>query len=183
MAAAVQLTFRDIPHSDSVEAHVTRRADKLWKFFERMTKCHVVVDEPHRHSRQGKKFRVEIDLDVPGKRLVISKNPIEKTEELHITIDRAFDDAERVLEDYARQLQADTKARSTPPRGLVTKIFHDRGYGFIADDSDGHEVYFHRNSVIGARFERVSVGAKVRFAEEDGDNGPQASTVYIVSPP
>ncbi len=126
---------------------------------------------------------MEIDLDVPGKRLVISKNPIEKTEELHITIDRAFDDAERVLEDYARQLQADTKARSTPPRGLVTKIFHDRGYGFIADDSDGHEVYFHRNSVIGARFERVSVGAKVRFAEEDGDNGPQASTVYIVSPP
>ena len=108
-------------------------------------------------------------------------NPEDQKEDLHATIDMAFDNAERVLEDYARQLKPDTKIHMTPPRGSITKIFHDRGYGFIAADGDGHEVYFHRNSVIGERFDKLACGTKVRFAEEDGDKGPQASTVHIVS--
>jgi len=59
----------------------------------------------------------------------------------------------------------------------VTKLFVDRGYGFI-EDEEGREIYFHRNSVLGIAFEKLHVGAKVRFAEEDGDKGPQASTVH-----
>lgn len=180
MAVPVQITFRDIPPSAAVAAHVERRAEKLDTFYARMSKCHVVVEEPHRHSRQGKKYRVEIDMHVPGKELVISKNPEDSKEDLHAAIDMAFDDAERVLEDYARQLQPDTKLHVAPPRGVVARIFHDRGYGFIEAEGDGHEVYFHRNSVIGERFEKLSTGAKVRFAEEDGDKGPQASTVHVV---
>lgn len=180
MAVPVQITFRDLPPSAAVAAHVERRAEKLETFFDRMSKCHVVVEEPHRHSRQGKKYQVEIDMHVPGKELVISRNPEDSKEDLHATIDGAFDDAERVLEDYARQLKPDTKTHMTPPRGMIAKIFHDRGYGFIAADGDGHEVYFHRNSVIGERFEKLVTGAKVRFAEEDGDKGPQASTVHVI---
>lgn len=182
MAVPVQITFRDIPPSAAVTAHVERRAEKLETFFDRMSKCHVVVNEPHRHHRQGKKYKVEIGMIVPRKELVISKNPENTKEDLHATIDMAFDDAERVLEDYARQLRPDLKARAAPPRGIISKVFHDRGYGFIAveGETEGQEVYFHRNSVIGEKFERLSVGAKVRFAEEEGDKGPQASTVYVL---
>lgn len=180
MALPVQITFRDIPPSAAVAAHVERRAEKLETFFLRMTKCHVVVEEPHRRSRQGKKYRVEIDMRVPGRDLVISRNPEDKTEELHATIDVAFDDAERVLEDYAQMLRPDLKVHHAPPRGIVSKVFHDRGYGFIAADGDGHEVYFHRNSVLDEKFERLTIGTKVRYAEEDGDKGPQASTVHVL---
>lgn len=180
MAVPVQITFRDMSPSEAVTAHVERRAVKLETFFDRMSKCHVVVEEPHRRRTQGKKFQVEIDMHVPGKELVISRNPEDAKEDLHATIDMAFDDAERVLEDYARQLKPDTKTHSSPPRGVVTKIWSDRGYGFIAAEDDGHEVYFHRNSVIGERFDKLAVGTKVRFAEEDGDKGPQASTVHIL---
>ena len=45
---------------------------------------------------------------------------------------------------------------------------------------DGREIYFHRNSVLDAGFDRVSVGAEVRFVEEEGVRGPQASTVRLV---
>ena len=180
MAASVQITFRDIPPSAAIAAHVERRAEKLETFFGRISKCHVVVDEPHRHSRQGKKYQVEIDMHVPGRELVISKNPDDSKEDLHAAIDKAFDDAERVLEDYARQLHPDTKTRVAPPRGFVAKIFHDRGYGFIQAEGDEHEVYFHRNSLIDEKFEKVGIGTKVRFAEEDGDKGPQATSVYVV---
>ncbi len=182
MAVPVQITFRDMSPSAAVAAHVERRAEKLETFFDRMSKCHVVVEEPHRRSRQGKKYRVEIDMHVPGRELVISRNPEDSKEDLHVAIDDAFDDAERVLEDYARQMRPDrTKLHTAPPRGIIARIFHERGYGFIEADDDGHEVYFHRNAVIGERFERLSTGAKVRYAEEDGDKGPQASTVHVVA--
>ena len=54
------------------------------------------------------------------------------------------------------------------------------GFGFI--EADGHGVYFHRNSVVGGHFERLRVGSRVRFTEEEGEKGPQASTVRLVRP-
>lgn len=180
MPAPLQITFRDIPPSPAVSAHVERRAAKLPTFFSRLVSCHVMVEAPHRQHKQGKKFHVRVGMHVPGKELVVSRNFEDRKEDLHAVIDDAFDDAERVLEEYARQLQPDTKAHARPPHGVVTKVFHDRGYGFIAAGVDGHEVYFHRNSVINDRFEKIGVGTKVRYAEEDGDKGPQASTVYVL---
>ncbi len=172
----VQLTFRDIPHSDSVAAHVERRAAKLETFFDRITRCHVVVEAPHRHSRHGKRYRVRIDLHVPGKELVVSKNLDDQKEDLHAAVDDAFGDAERVLEEYARILAGDTKPRSGSRIGIVLKMFD--GYGFI-EDQDGNEIYFHANSVLNGRFDKLAIGTRVRYAEEDGDKGPQASTVEV----
>jgi cold shock CspA family protein len=58
-------------------------------------------------------------------------------------------------------------------------LFSDRGYGFIATP-EGREVYFHRNSVLGPGFDDCKLGDHVRFAEEQGALGPQASSVTIV---
>ena len=179
MQSPVQVTFRDISPSPALSAHVEKRAAKLDTFFDRIVKCHVVVEIPHRHSKHGKKFHVRIDLHVPGKELVVSKNPDEAMEDIHAAIDDAFADAERVLEEHARLLKADTKTHLKPPHGVVAKVFHDRGYGFIQSE-DSREIYFHQNSVLGFRFDRIVIGTKVRFAEEDGDKGPQASTVHVV---
>ena len=40
--------------------------------------------------------------------------------------------------------------------------------------------YFHRNSVLHGGFERLRIGSKVRFIEEPGEKGPQASTVTLL---
>jgi cold shock CspA family protein len=53
------------------------------------------------------------------------------------------------------------------------------GYGFI-ESSEGVELYFHRNSVLKASFEKLAVGTEVSFVEEKGDRGPQAAVVRIV---
>jgi cold shock CspA family protein len=55
-------------------------------------------------------------------------------------------------------------------------------YGFIVTP-DGREVYFHRNSVVGGDFDRLEAGADVRFVEELGEQGPQASTVHPAGVP
>jgi ribosomal subunit interface protein len=180
MAVPVQITFRDMPPSPAVSMHAEKRAQKLQQLFGRIVDCHVVVEEPHRRSRKGQKFHVRIDVRVPGRELVVSKIPEDTREDLYAALDDAFTDAERVVEDYARRLQPDAAAHTRPPHGTVAKIFHDRGYGFIASEGDGHEVYFHRNSILVGRFDRMGIGTRVRFAEEDGDQGPQASTVYVV---
>ncbi|HTO43771.1 MAG TPA: cold shock domain-containing protein, partial [Burkholderiales bacterium] len=55
-----------------------------------------------------------------------------------------------------------------------------QGFGRI-ETEDGRLIYFHRNSLIDGRFEDLTTGTEVRFAEEVGDLGPQASTVYVIS--
>lgn len=44
---------------------------------------------------------------------------------------------------------------------------------------DGREIYFHWHSVLHPGFDCLAVGTKVRFVEEPGEKGPQASTVAI----
>ena len=55
-------------------------------------------------------------------------------------------------------------------------------YGLI-HTSDGREVYFHRNSVLNGGFDQLELGTPVRFAEEMGEEGPQASTVQLSGKP
>lgn len=44
-----------------------------------------------------------------------------------------------------------------------------------------HEVYFHRNSVLHGDFDLLAVGTEVRYFEELGDDGPQATTVQGIA--
>jgi ribosomal subunit interface protein len=178
MAVPVQVTFRDFPPSDAVTAHVERRAAKLETFTDRISKCHVVVEAPHRHHKHGKRYHVRIDMHVPGRELVVSKTPEDTKEDLHAAVDEAFGDAERVLEEHMRLLKREVKTALKSPHGVVTKLFQDRGYGFL-EAEDGREIYFHKNSVLDGKFDKLQVGVKVRYAEEDGDKGPQASTVHV----
>jgi ribosomal subunit interface protein len=181
MMQPLQITFRDIDHSDALEAYVRQRADKLDTFFPRIVGCHVALESPHRRRHAGRHYRVRIDLTVPGNEIVVSHAPSDAltNQDLYAAIDQAFDQVGRRLEDHARRTRGDVKVRAEPYRyGRVVKHFGYEGYGFIASAETG-EVYFHRNSVQNNAFDRVKVGSLVRFVEELGDKGPQASTVVL----
>ena len=97
-----------------------------------------------------------------------------------MAVREAFDIARRRLQDYGRRQRGTVKASARQPRGRVAQLFPIDEYGYI-EAEDGHEVYFHQNSVIDGKFEKLQIGAKVRYAEEDGDKGPQASTVHVAA--
>jgi cold shock CspA family protein len=102
-------------------------------------------------------------------------------EELPVAIREAFDAMRRRLEDYVRQQRGSIKTHEAPLlSGRVTKLFRPEGYGFL-ETLDGREIYFHGNSVLAPGFDRLEIGTEVRFAEEQGAEGPQASTVYQIS--
>ncbi|MFN2646410.1 MAG: cold-shock protein, partial [Burkholderiales bacterium] len=75
------------------------------------------------------------------------------------------------------------KPHLSEPRGLVEKLFAEEGYGFIRTLEDNRQLYFHRNSVLHDDFGRLTVGTEVRFAPEEGEEGPQASSVQVLSKP
>lgn len=107
MQTAVQVTFRDMPVSDAVEASCRKEAAKLERFFDRVTGCHVTIAESHRRRRKGNLFEVRIDLVVPGDELVVNREPAEHQvdEDIQVALRDAFDRMRRQLQDYVRKMR------------------------------------------------------------------------------
>lgn len=180
MQIPLQITFRNMGHSDAVEAKIREKAAKLEKFAEHITSCRVIIEAPHQHHHQGKLFNVKVDITLPGKEIIADRHPDEHHahEDAYVAIRDAFDAARRQLEDYVRRRRGDVKYHEAEPHGQIAQLFPAEDYGIIKS-SDGREIYFHRNSVLDADFDKLEEGARVHFSEEIGENGPQASTVHV----
>ncbi|MCW9088346.1 MAG: cold-shock protein [Gammaproteobacteria bacterium] len=60
----------------------------------------------------------------------------------------------------------------------TVKWFNDaKGFGFIAQDDGGPDVFVHFSAVQGSGFKSLAEGQKVSFDIQDGPKGPQASNV------
>ena len=74
--------------------------------------------------------------------------------------------------------------------GRVVRFDSMRGYGFIAPDHGGDDVFLHVNDMLVPE-SCIRPGTAVEFEIEDGDRGPKASSVQLaenadgtlVSPP
>jgi len=111
MQIPVQISFHGIDKSDSVEARIRDRVEKLENFFDCITGCRVVVESHHKsHSNMNVKaapFHISAHLFVPGDELVVRRDPKETKvhEDIQIAMRDTFDRMERRLKDYARKLK------------------------------------------------------------------------------
>lgn len=181
MQIPLQITFHNMPSSDAVEAKIRSRAMELEKFCDAIIGCRVAVEAPHHHHAAGNPFHVRVEVTVPGDKLVARREPDahHAYTDVYVAIRDAFDTIRRQLEDYERRRRGQVKAHETPPHGRIAELNPEEGYGRIATP-EGKLVYFHRDSVIGGHFDALEVGTEVRFDEEMGEQGPQASTVHVV---
>ena len=182
MKLPLQITFRDMEHSDAVETDIRKHVEKLDQLFPNLIMaCRVVVERHHQHHQQGNLFHTRIDITVPGKEFVVSRDPGQHHahEEMHVSVRDAFDAARRQLQHHSQKIQGQVKTHQTPPHGRVVAINPEEDFGRIQTD-DGREIYFHRHSVVNQGFDDLKVGDEVRFDETAGDQGPQASTVKLI---
>jgi ribosomal subunit interface protein len=107
MQTPLQITIRDVEHSAALETHIRDKAKKLDEFYDRIMSCRVVVEMPHKHSRQGKQFNVRIDIGVPGDVIVVNRD---HHEDVYVALRDAFDAAKRMLEDHARKTRGAVKS-------------------------------------------------------------------------
>ncbi|MDX1697606.1 MAG: HPF/RaiA family ribosome-associated protein, partial [Thiohalobacterales bacterium] len=168
--------------SDAIEARIREKAEKLEQFYDHIMGCRVMVEAPHGHHHQGRLYQVRIDLTVPDGELVTTHEHHHRDhahEDVYVAIRDAFDTMKRQLQDHVRKRRGKVKQHEAPAGGHVISLHPEEDYGKIGTP-DGREVYFHRNSVVKNAYDSLTVGSEVRFTEEAGESGPQATSVTPV---
>jgi ribosomal subunit interface protein len=183
MNLPLQISFRNIGPSPAIEARVREKAEKLESYFDRIMGCRVMIEAQERRHHKGKLYHVRLDITVPGAEIVVSRNPKEKHahEDVYVAIRDAFNAARRQLEDHSRVRGGKVKVHEVPLHGKVRHLSSYEGFGVI-ETRDGNEIYFHRNSVLNGGFDKLEIGAEVRFdmAESESEKGPQATSVRLI---
>ena len=182
MQLPLQITFRDMESSEAVESNIRERASRLDRFYDHIMSCRVIVEAPHAHHHKGRLFQVHIDVTVPDGELTVSHGRHHKDhshEDVYVAIRDAFAALRRQLEDYVQKRRGKTQKHEPPAHGRVLAMASDEDYGRI-ETPDNRVIYFHRNSVLNSGFDQLDIGSEVRFVEEMGERGPQASTVALV---
>jgi cold shock protein len=65
-------------------------------------------------------------------------------------------------------------------QGTVKWFNGDKGYGFIAVDG-GQDVFVHFSAIAGSGYRSLEEGQKVEFDITQGQKGPQAENVKVIS--
>jgi cold shock CspA family protein/ribosome-associated translation inhibitor RaiA len=183
MQVAPQLIFHDVDRSDWIESYVTGRLAKLDRLAGGVTSCRATLAREQSSHQQGNLYSVLVEVRIPPQHDLAArkqKKIKDMQAQLPALINQAFGAIERQLKKTIERRRYDEKAHQGEPHGMVEKLFAE-GYGFIRALDDDRQYYFHRNSVLHGDFENLAVGTEVRFNPETGEEGPQASSVQIVS--
>jgi ribosomal subunit interface protein len=186
MQVAPEVIFNGIRRSAWVETYVAERLGHLERFAQDITRCHVTLTREQSSQRKGNRYSVMVEVRVPRQHdLAVRKQKQirDMQTQLPAIINEAFGAIEKQLKKTVALRRHEEKVHDGEPRGLVEKLFAAEGYGFIRTVDGGRQFYFHRNSVLHDDFARLTVGTEVRFNPEQGDEGPQASSVQIVAKP
>lgn len=174
-----ELSYRNVERSPAIEREVLRGVETLEWLAPDATRCDIMVEQRHPRQQTGNLYDVRINLLVPGEQIVVSRTPPEhrSAETVVTALVETFRTARRRLLEAQERIRGDVKHHEVTPHGVVSELFPD--HGFI-QGSDGRLVYFHRNSVLDDAWGHLEAGTEVRYVVEQGEQGPQASTVALV---
>jgi cold shock CspA family protein len=182
MQVPLHIELQGMGERPDIRQVIQTRVAELEQRFGRITACQVFVRAPGEHHETGGPYHVTIRLTLPNASEVNVGRTVpldERHGDLSFAIHDAFKRARRRLQDYARRIQGQVKQHEHQPTGTVIRLDGGGEFGFL-QANDGHEVYFHRNSVPHDGFRRLRVGSRVAFSEEMGEKGPQASTMRLL---
>jgi CspA family cold shock protein len=65
--------------------------------------------------------------------------------------------------------------------GTVKWFSDEKGFGFIAPDDQGKDLFVHHSALQGEGFKTLAEGAKVSYETESGPKGPSATQVQVIN--
>ena len=65
--------------------------------------------------------------------------------------------------------------------GTVKWFNAEKGYGFIAPDDGGKDLFVHQTAIVGEGYKSLAENAKVQFEAAQGEKGPEAKNVVLAS--
>jgi ribosomal subunit interface protein len=117
MPTDVQITFHNLAPSAAAEAEIRERIAKLEERHGRITSCRVAVEAARRRTRSTA-FQVHIDVNLPGRELVVSHDHADRhpADDLYVAIRQAFDAMGRQITRTAHRRRGEVKRHEAPPR-------------------------------------------------------------------
>lgn len=186
MQVPLETSFRDIARTEELENLILSRMDKIERFCDYITSGEVFLERKQSSQNTGNPFRVRITLNIPPSQTVVvdKKTPAGDLDQPLATLIReSFDAAERQVKRITEKQRGEVKSHPDQEAvAIVEELRPEEEHGFLRT-MDGRRVYFHQNSVTSGDFDRLSVGTGVRYSEEEGVKGPQATVVQIVDKP
>jgi ribosomal subunit interface protein len=118
MKIPLQITFRHMEPSSALETRIRELASRLERFSAHITSCHVVVEPPAHHQRQGFLYDFRIAITLPDGEIAIRHaHPADHAhEDPYVALRDAFLAARRQLEDYERKRRGDVKTHAGATR-------------------------------------------------------------------
>jgi cold shock CspA family protein/ribosome-associated translation inhibitor RaiA len=184
----LEIAFHNIESSEWAEREIRERVAELERLYGRLNSCRVRIDQRAKDLTGTIPPVVHIELGIPGRKdLVVSHEPdhlLRKYQhpDLHKAITEAFRIAERQLLDLKNEREDHSKGVTHESQqqflGQVAEIEHEKDFGFLLT-KEGSMLYFHRNSLLNADFDKLERGDQVHYVETVGDTGPVATKVRV----
>jgi len=204
MQVQPEIIVKGIETTPEIEKQIKRGLNKLEKINHRIIRVRVALVKAQARRQNGNPYQMQVDIEIPDRTpIFVKQQSIARTkipqdldqsregaehrrgirEESALTlIERTFAAAQRELQKITDKQRSKVKSRSPNVGAVIEKIFPGEGFGFLRT-TDGQQVYFNKNSVLHSHWDRLKVGTFVRYAEEIGEKGLQASTVEPVERP
>lgn len=186
MERPLQIAFKNMESSKSLEAMIRGRVERLNRFHAHITGARVVVEVPHRSPDSGKQpIGITVEVDVPGHNPIVAKGKQDRREmkgDQSAIINRVFEAIERQLEQTAAIRNHDVKQHgSAGETGVVVRIFPEEDYGFV-EVIGSPDLHFTRTAVAADAFDDLETGTVVHVtrAAAEGPMGPQAVSVKLL---
>jgi cold shock CspA family protein/ribosome-associated translation inhibitor RaiA len=172
----LEIESRNIVMAPRWKINIETRMAELRRKYEDLTHGRVTLTKNLHHKKLPNVAGTLIVVTLPVRQTVTARKEDKTFEE---SIKTAFDAIASELRKF-REKRSRTEVRTAPIppfRGVICKLFSKEGFGFILKEGGG-EVYFHKHALQGLTFEELNDGTDVVFNLEDGEKGPQASTVH-----
>jgi len=162
MESLPTITYNGVKKTDALDHLIRTGVSRLEAVCDRISECHVAVEWANIRPEESAPYRVMIGVTVPpNHEVAVTKNPDAGIphKPLETLIREAFEQTQW-------QLRKLTERQSQQPvenqRGAIIKLFPVGKCGFIRN-SDGDEIYFHRDCVVDDAFDYLTVGTTVQY--------------------
>ncbi len=171
---------RNIEMTPRWKSEIESRMADLQERHQDLIHGRVTLTKNLHHKKLANVAEALIVVTLPGRQTKTARKEDKTFEE---AIRTAFDTIAIELRKYREKRgRIEVRTSPIPPfRGVICKLFPKEGYGFILKEGGG-EVYFHKHALQGLTFDELSDGTDVTFNLEEGEKGPQATTVHRPSP-
>jgi len=182
MREPLQITYRRIAPSNSIETCVRDRVSALESCYAGIISCDVLIESGGTDRPQDQGLHIHLDVCLPDRELDVDRDAEGPAPGGNIVaeVQAAFSEMEQQVKDYARHAHVPVSAGNLSGRGVVSELVAGMNYGLISTP-EGTDVYFRREHVIDGVFDRLEIGSTVEFSVAPSLLGAQATRVRLVS--